>query len=348
MKLETRNTNLVLTDFSLKNHNTFALDVCCRCFFEPANEQELLQFVDTQQITKHSFFVLGGGSNVLLMGDFEGCIIHPAMNFIRKTDENDDDVFLQVGAGVVWDDFVQYCVQHNYYGVENLSWIPGCVGAAPVQNIGAYGVEAQQVIHSVRYLDLACNTFKTIANADCCFGYRSSIFKQSLKNKAIVTAVTFVLQKKPLLQTHYEVLKQELAKCGEEVTLQNVRDTVIHIRKNKLPDPAVMGNAGSFFKNPVVSKGKAAQLRSVHSTMPCYDSNDEVKISAAWLIEQCGWRGKRKGNVGVHPQQALVIVNYGGATGSEVLALSQAIADDVLQQFDIQLDREVCVVDNYK
>ncbi|GHT10926.1 UDP-N-acetylenolpyruvoylglucosamine reductase [Bacteroidia bacterium] len=327
-------------------HNTFGFDVRCSHFYEVASEQSLLQLIDKKLFTKSPFFVLGGGSNVLFLDDFEGIVIHPTMQGIEVVQTSDEQVLVQVGAGVVWDDFVDYCVQHQYYGVENLSLIYGNVGAAPVQNIGAYGVEAQQVIHSVGYIDIASGATHVIDNARCDFAYRNSIFKQSLKNKIVITSVTFALRKTPQWNIRYGEMQQAIEQLGE-VNLHNLRQAIINIRRRKLPDPLVCGNAGSFFKNPVVSKDCAQGLLSLYPSMPVYDSGDDAKLSAAWLIEQCGWKGRRQGNVGVHSQQALVLVNYGNGTGKEVLHLSQNIAHDVLQRFGVGLDTEVCVISSH-
>jgi UDP-N-acetylmuramate dehydrogenase len=335
---------LILADYPLKSRNTFGIDICCKQFCAPASEDEVLQ-IACDGIFSNAFFVLGGGSNVLFAGNYDGCIIHPAIDFIRKVEETDDAVVIEAGAGTKWDSFVRYCVENNYYGVENLSHIPGTAGAAPVQNIGAYGAEAASIIHTVRYFDIDSNTFKSVSNPQCQFGYRSSIFKHTLKNKAVITAVKFILKKNAALQTHYGALEEELSRLGAGITLQTVRQAIINIRSAKLPDPTVLGNAGSFFKNPVVSADKAQELQGLYPAIPIYaDSSGKAKVSAAWLIEQCGWRGKRIGNVGVHPQQALVIVNYGNVTSCEILAFAQNIADDVSLRFNIKLEREVCIV----
>jgi UDP-N-acetylmuramate dehydrogenase len=310
----------------------------------PDSDEHLL-FLADKGMLKQDFFVLGGGSNILFLDNYEGIIVHPMINFIKKIDEFNGIIFIETGAGTAWDDFVKYCVENNYYGVENLSYIPGTVGAAPVQNVGAYGMEASHSVYSVRYFDAIENSFNYISGSQCNFGYRSSIFKESLKNRAIITSVVFALHKEAPLQLHYGALNTEIERIGYGATLHGVRHAVFNIRKNKLPDPAILGNAGSFFKNPIVSKEKSDYLLKLYPTIPTYDDgNDRTKISAAWLIEQCGWRGKRIGNVGVHLQQSLVLVNYGYATGKEILTLAQNINNDVQQRFGIALESEVTIV----
>ena len=333
----------ILADYPLKRLNTFGIDARCALFCAPVSERQLLQAAQ-RGVFGGRFFVLGGGSNVLFARSYyDGCIVHPAIDFIEKISETADAVWLRAGAGTQWDRVAAHCTANGWYGIENLSHIPGSVGAAPVQNIGAYGVEAAACIHEVRWFDIACNAFKTLAGGQCGFGYRTSIFKRELKNRAVITAVTFVLQKNAPLQTHYASLHAELERLGGGITLQSVRQAVINVRTRKLPDPAVVGNAGSFFKNPEVSREEAVRLQGLYPSMPAYSgAGGGVKVSAAWLIEQCGWRGRRLGEAGVHSGQALVLINCGNASGSAILTLARTIAEDVKRRFGIELEREVC------
>jgi UDP-N-acetylmuramate dehydrogenase len=332
---------MVYHQYSLKRLNTFGLDVYADYFSAPATVDGLLALLSGKALP---LLILGGGSNVLFLDDFKGLIIQPQIKDIEKTGEDEASVYLRVGAGVVWDDFVEYAVQNNYGGIENLSLIPGHVGAAPVQNIGAYGVEAKEVIRQVEGIVRATGKRKVFTNADCAFGYRESTFKHTWKDRIVVTHVTFCLAKKPVLCTHYGNVEEEL-KNYPEVTLQTVRQAVMAIRRKKLPDPAAWGNAGSFFKNPVVSRSLATAILAKDPAMTIYPVDDaQVKLPAGRLIEQAGWKGKRMGHVGVHTQQALVLVNYGGGTGREILSLATAIQQSVLEKFGIQLEMEVSVV----
>jgi UDP-N-acetylmuramate dehydrogenase len=329
--------------YSLKSCNTFGFDVNCNYFFTVPTEEVLLQTINRVEFKENAKLILGKGSNLLFLGDFKGCVLQPAMQYLYKAEDNADSVLLQVGAGVKWDDFVAHCVEQEYYGAENLSWIPGTVGASAVQNIGAYGVEVKDIIHSVSYIDLTTCNLKTLSNAACQFNYRDSIFKRDLKDKAIITQVTYQLQKHGVLQLQYERLNQALKKYNG-VNLPNLRKAIIDIRQNKLPDPSVLGNAGSFFKNPFISDALAQSLSAQYPSLPLYTGNDGIKIPAGWLIEQCGWKGKRKGNVGVYAQQSLVLVHYGHGTGNEILSLAQDIISSVFQRFNINLEMEVEII----
>lgn len=289
-------------------------------------------------------FVLGGGSNLLLVNDLNAWILKNEIKGIQLLQETEDSVWVQVGGGEVWHQFVMHCVAKGWYGIENLALIPGTVGAAPIQNIGAYGVEVKSVIDTVHTIDLQTGLQKDFTNDACEFGYRESIFKRVYKNLLFIYAVTFRLSKQPHTNTSYGDINQTLSLLQLPATLANIAQAVIHIRQAKLPDPAQIGNSGSFFKNPEISKQAYQQLQVAFPAIPGYHLPDDmVKVPAAWLIEQCGWKGYRNANYGVHERQALVLVNYGGARGKDILELSEAIIKSVDDKFGIQLQREVQV-----
>ena len=288
--------------------------------------------------------ILGGGSNVLFTKGFNGHVLHPNIKGIEILEDNKDEVILKVGAGEDWDEFVGYCVDNGWGGVENLSLIPGNVGTCPIQNIGAYGVEVKDVIEEVETIEIETLKTHCYKNSECEFGYRDSIFKRKLKGKHIITHVNFRLKKVPEFKLDYGNLKEGL-KRFEQVDLKSIRQSVINIRNSKLPDPDEFGNSGSFFKNPVVHSEKAKRINEEYLEMPSYKiSDEEVKIPAAWLIETAGWKGKRVGDAGVHERQALVLVNYGNASGEEIINLATQIQSSVKKQFDIELEMEVNVV----
>lgn len=325
---------------NLKSYNTFGIDVNCR---------ELIAFDDAKVLDKvfetisGKWYVLGGGSNTLFTKDFDGVIIHPQNIGIEVVEENDDNVLICAQAGVEWDDFVSYCVANNYYGAENLSLIPGSVGASPVQNIGAYGCEAKDIIARVEYYDTVDRCVKNIEAKDCEFGYRDSIFKNSLAGMVVVVSVTFRLSKYFKANVKYGNITNELDP-NRELTASLLRDTIIRIREAKLPNPKLIGNGGSFFKNPIVTRQKFEELQKSYPKMPYYDDPKGVKIPAGWLIDTVGWKGKRDGLVGVHSEQALVLVNYGGGTGGDVMALAGKIICDVESRFGINLSPEINVL----
>ncbi|QHW01457.1 UDP-N-acetylmuramate dehydrogenase [Spirosoma endbachense] len=333
---------------SLKPHNTFGIDVSARYWVEINHEddiQTLLQltdFVDTPKL------ILGGGSNVLLCHDFNGLVVKMNIQGINVTGEDDAHIYLKAGAGVTWHELVVFCVQRGYAGLENLSLIPGTVGAAPMQNIGAYGVELEQVFESLTAIHVLTGQKRTFNHADCVFGYRESIFKKELKGQYIITGVTFQLDKYPTFHTRYGAIQETLTEMGvseDKLTIKTISDAVIQIRRSKLPDPSQIGNAGSFFKNPEISKEQFDSLKLRYPTLPGYPIGDTlVKVPAGWLIEQAGWKGYRSGDVGVHAKQALVLVNYGNATGNEILALAKQVQKSVLDLFGIKISPEVNVV----
>ncbi len=335
---------MILENASLKPFNTFGIDVNARYFTRFDSVEALQQILtDFQNIP---LLVLGGGSNVLLTKHFDGLVLKNEIKGIELVEENDDFVVLKSGAGEVWHDFVLHCIDRGYAGVENLSLIPGSVGASPMQNIGAYGVEIKNVFEKLEAFEIATGEIHTFDNAACEFGYRESVFKRKLKGKYIITHVYFRLSKKINLNTTYGAIETELKSKGIlNPNIKDVSDAVIAIRKSKLPDPAVIGNAGSFFKNPVVETAVFEKIKSEYPTVPSYPvSAGFVKMPAGWLIETAGWKGKTIDNYGVHKLQALVLVNYGGATGVQLFDLSTAILKDVFDKFGILLDREVNII----
>lgn len=332
-------------NYNLKPHNTFGVEARCRYFFEFTEPEDLNTFVKSNETWKDlPLFVLGGGSNVLFQKDFEGLVLHPNIPGILKVKEDRQNIWFEVGAGEIWDDFVKYCVDYGVGGVENLSLIPGSVGAAPVQNIGAHGQEISNVIEWVKGYDLEQKIPVEFSKDDCRFGYRDSLFKRELKNRVVITSVVFRLEKFPEFNLKYGQVEEKVKELGE-INLQNIRSAIIEIRSSKLPDVNKSGNAGSFFKNPVVNSVVAEKVRAQFPDVPVYPVNEKrVKLAAGWLIEKAGWKGRREGNVGMHEKQALVLVNYGHATGKEIYDFSEKIMDSVKEKFGIELEREVnCV-----
>lgn len=330
------------TNYSLKQYNTFGIDVLAKHFFEFSSKKELIEFIkENQELIKLPRVVIGGGSNLLFTGDFAGVIFYPHVMGIDVVKEDEDHAWIKAGAGVVWDDFVDFAVKYNYGGAENLSLIPGNVGACPVQNIGAYGVEVKDIIDTVYTINIKTLEERVFTNEECQFAYRDSIFKNELKHQYIVTHVTFKLDKKHTFKTEYGQIGAELEKY-DEINISNIRKAIINIRESKLPCTEELGNAGSFFKNPVVDSEKAEELKTKHPSIPIYDApNNQVKLAAGWLIDQCNWKGKRLGNAGVHKDQALVLVNHGSATGQEILHLAQKIQYSVFEKFGVTLEMEV-------
>ena len=326
---------------SPKPYNTFGIDVPAE-YFAVSTSIDLLEVVAVLQHQKH---ILGGGSNILLTQLVKGLVLQNILKGISVVKENENNVWLNVASGEIWHDFVLYAIDKGWGGIENLALIPGTVGASPMQNIGAYGVEAKETIESVTFWSWGEKTFITLSNQDCAFGYRDSFFKHSLKNSVFITSVVFKLNKQPQFNTTYGAIEQELESMGvHEPSVKAIAQAVINIRTSKLPDPKQIGNAGSFFKNPTIHRSQFDALHAAHPNMPSYKVSDElVKVPAGWLIEQCGWKGHRSGDTGVHTKQALVLVNYGNANGNEVWALSQQILDSVKEKFGIELEREVQV-----
>ena len=330
-----------IQNYSLKEHNTFGIDTKCRRFIEFEDNDEAIEVAKILRESATPYIIIGGGSNLLLTKDFDGIVVRSGILHTRFLSP-----CVKFGSGEVWDDVVAYCVKQGWYGMENLSLIPGDVGASAVQNIGAYGVEAKDLIDSVEAVEIATGQAVTISGKDCGYGYRQSKFKQEWRNRYLITYVTYQLSTSFQPHLDYGNIRQELEKKGiTEPTAQQVRDIIIDIRNAKLPDPKVMGNAGSFFMNPIVTKDKYETLAAQYPTMPHYEvDGSHEKIPAGWMIEQCGWKGKSLGRAGVHDKQALVLVNRGGATGAEIVALCDAIRKDVKNKFGIDIHPEVNIV----
>lgn len=332
------------TKYSLKNYNSFAIDARAERFVEVFSLDDISAVIRENH---PKMLILGGGSNMLFTGDYPGLVVKIGILGKEIIHETDTEIILKIGAGESWHSLVTYCVENDYAGIENLGLIPGTVGAAPIQNIGAYSVELKDVFESLEYIDTRTHDLKTLTKDDCQFGYRDSIFKHQLRGNAIITSVSIRLKKSTIPEhTSYKDVQSELA--IQKVTTPTIRDVfaaVCAIRKRKLPDPIEIGNAGSFFKNPTISQAQFRDLLMLHPEIPHYSqSNSDKKIPAAWLIEQCGWKGKRLGEVGVHPNQALVLVNYGGAKGSEIIDLANDIQASVLEKFSIKLEMEVNII----
>lgn len=331
-------------NIALKNYNSFGIEANARYFFEFDTTEEIQDFLSKNDIINIQYLLLGGGSNLLFTEDFTGLIIHPKVKGIKILEEDDDSVLVQVGANEDWDAFVAWSVENNFPGIENLSLIPGVVGATPIQNIGAYGVEVKEVIDSVEAIAIESNKKVTLSNAHCEFDYRNSVFKNEYKNQFIITHVNFRFSKQAQFKVHYGAIAKEL-EAYDEINLKNIREVIIKIRESKLPNHKELGNAGSFFKNPVVAKQEADTLKAKYEDMPVYELNEtQSKLAAGWLIEQCGWKGKQIGDAGVHKNQALVIVNHGNAKGSEILQLANEIRKSVLYKFGVKLEMEVNAV----
>ncbi len=322
---------------SLADRNTFGMDVRADSLIDWASTDELKNAL--LDISK-PILMIGGGSNLLFMGDFKGTVLHSTISSIEIIASTDKDVHVKVGAGVVWDDFVAWCSINGFWGVENLSAIPGEVGASAVQNIGAYGVEAKDVIDTVQTICLADGSERDFSNKECNYAYRQSIFKNELKGQYAVAYVIYTLSKVPQPRLGYGALEQEVERLGGP-TLANIRQAVISIRESKLPDPKVLGNAGSFFMNPVISEQEFNIIRSNYPDVPSYPAPGGVKVPAGWLIEKSGWKGRSLGPAAVYDKQALVLVNKGGATGADVKRLADTIIEDVKQKFGITLSTEV-------
>jgi UDP-N-acetylmuramate dehydrogenase len=314
-------------------------------FTDVKNNEEVQEIITSSYFKNNTNLILGGGSNVLFTKDFDGLVIKNSLKGIEVVLDAQDYVLVKVNAGEVWHNFVIWSIEHNYAGIENLSLIPGLVGASPMQNIGAYGAEIKDVCESVEAVELSTGQSFVFSNSDCEFGYRESVFKRKLKDRFLITAVTFKLNKTPRFNINYGDIKNTLSEMNVyELSLKAVSDAVIRIRSAKLPDPKMIGNAGSFFKNPLVKKELVEDLSLRYPLMPNYPQENGVKVPAGWLIEQCGWKGKVVGNTGSHKSQALVLVNYGNATGNEVYNLALEIKQSVKEKFGIDIEPEVNLV----
>jgi len=335
----------ITEDVSLEQYNTFGVSVTAQYFVIVSTIDEIKEVLTSEIAKNNSVHILGGGSNILFTKDIDGLVIKNNILGKKVIRENNDTALVHIMSGENWHDVVMWATEHGWGGIENLALIPGSVGATPVQNIGAYGVEIKDTIQSVGVVDMETGEEGEFSESECRFGYRDSIFKTDAKGKYFITYVTLELSKHQKPVTEYGAIQAKLDEMGvDTATIHNVRNAVIAIREVKLPDPKNIGNAGSFFKNPVVAKSVYQKLQKEYPDMPHYDVDNGVKIPAGWLIEQCGWKGKKVGNVGVHDKQALVIVNHGGATGKEIFDFSKKILQSIKEKFDIELEREVTVI----
>lgn len=327
--------------------NTFGIPATADRYLEIRKESELQALLAGGTLCNAPLLLLGGGSNMVFAHHFPGTILHLENKGIRLVEElcSGDDVFVEAAAGEVWDDFVQHCIAHEWHGLENLTAIPGTVGASPVQNVGAYGVEAKDVIHSVRTFEVATGRERIFMNEECRFAYRDSIFKGELKDRYIVWSVTFRLRRTFQPDVHYKALSDALAAAGmEHPTAQQLSEAIAKVRWSKLPRPEEKGSAGSFFKNPVVSESQYRKLLSEYPDMVAYPVAEGYKLAAGWLIEHAGWKGRSLGRCGVYERQALVLVNLGGCTGQEVVALADAVTADVERHFGVTLQKEAIII----
>ncbi|SHK80128.1 UDP-N-acetylmuramate dehydrogenase [Chitinophaga jiangningensis] len=337
---------LISENVLLKPYNTFGITATARYFSTFANQQELESLLADARVTGQPRMILGGGSNILLTKNYDGAMLKNEIKGITVVAEDNDYVYVKAGAGENWHGFVQYCIGQNLAGLENLSLIPGNVGASPMQNIGAYGVEIKDCFHELEAFHLHEKTIVKFNNSDCKFGYRESVFKHEYKNQFAIISVTYKLSKQPHFNTSYGAIEAELEHMGvKELSIRAISDAVINIRSSKLPNPAEIGNAGSFFKNPSIDGAAYRRLKETFPNVVAYPlPDDHFKLAAGWLIEQCGWKGYRQGDAGVHAKQSLVLVNYGGATGSEIYHLSQQVVDSVHEKFGVTLEREVNII----
>ncbi len=335
-----------LTDISLKPYNSFGIDAKASQMFIIQDIYELSDAFENVFKTNIPWLILGGGSNVLFTGDYHGAIIKISLKGIQVLDKTAGHIYVKANAGEEWDRFVEFCVENNWGGLENLSYIPGNAGASPIQNIGAYGSELKDCFHSLEAMDIKTGIIKRFKKDECNFGYRTSIFKTELKNKYVICSVIFKLNLNYKIQRSYKALDEYLTQNKvDSPAIYDMRRAVIKIRKSKLPDPKYLGNSGSFFKNPVISKQSFDEIRKKFPDISAHkEKNGQMKISAGWLIEQAGWKGYRKGNVGVYDKQALIIVNHGKAKGSEVLNLANMISKSIYEKFGVKLEPEVNII----
>lgn len=338
---------LLKENFSLLRHNTFGIDAYCRLFIEYSDISELKEALKKVKEMHFPMLHIGGGSNLLFTKDYEGVVLHAGSKNIKIIKETEDNIYIEADAGVVWDEFVEWTIKHGSFGLENLSLIPGEVGASAVQNIGAYGIEVCQYIDRVKTLEVATEKYHEFKNEECNYGYRHSIFKGELYGKHIVTSVVYKLSKVFTPHLEYGALKTQLEKHNlnaKDITAQQLRKLIIDIRNEKLPNPNDIGSAGSFFMNPIVSEEKFVALYQQYPTIPHYPAKNGIKLSAGWLIDQAGWKGKKFKNAGVYEKQALVLVNNGGATGDDVVQLAQSIQKDILKKFGINIKPEAIYI----
>jgi UDP-N-acetylmuramate dehydrogenase len=330
-------------DVSLKNFNTFGIDVSSKLFSQAENEDHVRNVIQSTEFMRNSSLILGGGSNVLFTKNFDGIVLRNHIQGIEVIEETKEYVLVKVGGGVVWHDFVLHCIKKGWHGVENLSLIPGNVGASPMQNIGAYGVEIKEVFHELEAIHLQTGEIHYFNNSACEFGYRESVFKNKLKGQYLISRVIYKLSKKGNYTISYGAIEKQLESMGvQELSAKSISDAVIAIRQSKLPDPKKIGNSGSFFKNPIVDKSTYHMVKSNFPDVVAYSAGKGfMKLAAGWLIEKAGWKGKTFDNYGVHKHQALVLVNYGGVSGKEIYDLSAEILDSIKEKFGVQVEREV-------
>lgn len=333
-------------NISLKPYNTFGIDAVARQFAFFTSVEDLQELLHSKLKTHNPKLILGGGSNILFTKNFDGIVLKNEINGIQIIKEDEHYVYVKAGAGENWHQFVLYCLQHNLAGVENLSLIPGNVGASPMQNIGAYGVEIKDVFYDLEALHIVENKMHTFSLNDCDFGYRESVFKKKFKDQFVITSVTYRLHKQPVYNTSYGAINQELENMAvKDISIHAISQAVINIRSSKLPDWKQVGNAGSFFKNPIVSEHQFDEVKSTFPNVVAFPSGEgQTKLAAGWLIEQCGWKGYRQGDAGCYDKQALVLVNYGNASGEEVYQLSEKIIQSVKEKFGVTLEREVNII----
>ncbi len=338
---------LIKENVSLKPYNTFGVEAIAKYFAVASNQDEVREILNWTKENNQKILLLSGGSNMLIVNDWDGLALKIEMHGIEIVESNEDEAIVKVNSAEVWNDFVQWCIERDLGGLENLSLIPGRAGTAPIQNIGAYGVEIKDTMTELTALEIATGQLRTFTNEQCKFGYRDSVFKNELKGQYLILDVSFKLTKKNhKLHTEYGAIRNELAQMGiENPTIKDVAQAVIKIRQSKLPDPKKIGNSGSFFKNPIIDQKLFNELKLKFPEIVGYPSGDDkVKVAAGWLIENAGWKGKRFGDAGVHKDQALVLVNHGKATGKEIYDLSEKIIQDIFEKYNIQLEREVNVI----
>jgi len=334
---------VIKENYNLQQLNSFGINVLAKYFTTFSNTDALAEVIEKY---KQQILILGGGSNILFTKNFDGLILKNEIRGIEIVKEDDKHIYVKAGAGVGWHEFVLYCIDNNLAGAENLSLIPGSIGASPMQNIGAYGVELKDIFYELEAYHLHEKKSLIFSKAECEFDYRESVFKNIYRNQFIITSVIFQLNRVPVYNTSYGAIKVELEKMGiQTLSIKAISDSIIRIRQSKLPDPNVIGNAGSFFKNPTIKNEQFEDLKNEFPTIVGYPTgNDETKLAAGWLIEKCGWKGFRKGDAGCHDKQALVLVNYGKASGEEILHLSEKIINSVKLMFGITLHREVNIM----
>ncbi|NOQ72113.1 MAG: UDP-N-acetylmuramate dehydrogenase [Crocinitomix sp.] len=337
---------MIQSNVNLQPHNTFGLESIAKNFATFGTIDELKALLLHNQTAQHELLVLGGGSNILLTQDFDGLVLKNDLKGIEMIGEDGNDRLVKASAGENWHDFVLYAIEHNLGGIENLSLIPGSVGASPMQNIGAYGVEIKDVFHELEALNIETLAIEKFDSKMCSFGYRESVFKRTLKGKYVILSMTLRLSKDHQLNTSYGAIENQLAEMNiDNPTIKNVSDAVITIRQSKLPDPKKIGNSGSFFKNPVIGKAQFDALKAKFPTIANYPIDENhIKLAAGWLIDNAGWKGKRIDNYGVHKNQALVLVNYGGAKGRDIYNLSEAILESISATYGVDLEREVNII----